>query len=138
MVRTFHAKLNKKTLFFCLLPGTVLAVYFFWVKEPLIALCFMVFLVFVVERLIHTAYVFTDDGFLLINLGRFSKTRKIALSEVEKIDVVQPFSLALLKDDGAVMLTMRDGSTKFVTPFPVEEFCKYFNRRKQELMNDEG
>ena len=76
MIRTFHSKVNRKTLCFCLLPGTVLAVYFFWVKLPLPALCCMVFLVFVVERLIHTSYVFTDDGFLWVNRGRFSKARQ--------------------------------------------------------------
>ena len=63
MIRTFHAKINKKILFFSLLPATVLAIYFFWVKLPLAALCCMVFLVFVVERLIHTYYVFIRDGF---------------------------------------------------------------------------
>ena len=39
MIRTFHAKINKKILFFSLLPATVLAIYFFWVKLPLAALC---------------------------------------------------------------------------------------------------
>ena len=29
MIRTFHAKINKKILFFSLLPATVLAIYFF-------------------------------------------------------------------------------------------------------------
>jgi hypothetical protein len=38
MIRTFHAKINKKILFFSLLPATVLAIYFFWVKLPLAAL----------------------------------------------------------------------------------------------------
>lgn len=82
MIRTFHSKLNRKTLVFCLLPATVLAVYFFWVKLPLPALCCMVFMVFVVERLIHTFYVFADDGCLYIHQGRFSRVKKIPLTEI--------------------------------------------------------
>ena len=71
-------------MFFSLLPATVLAIYFFWVKLPLAALCCMVFLVFVVERLIHTYYVFTDEGCLFIHQGRFSKVSRHSLSDIEK------------------------------------------------------
>ena len=114
MIRTFHAKINKKILFFSLLPATVLAIYFFWVKLPLAALCCMVFLVFVVERLIHTYYVFTDEGCLFIHQGRFSKVCRYSLD--------------------TVMLTFYDGSIKFITPFPAEEFCRYFKRKQEDFL----
>lgn len=132
MIRTFHSKINRKTLCLCLLPGTVLTVYFFWVKLPLPALCCMVFLVFVVERLIHTSYVFTDDGFLWVNQGRFSKARQYALDSIVKAEVVHPSALDFLRNKDTVMLTFRDGGVRFITPTPAVEFCKYFNRRKKE------
>lgn len=132
MIRTFHSKLNRKTLVFCLLPATILAVYFFWVKLPLPALCCMVFLVFVVERLIHTFYVFADDGCLYIHQGRFSRVKKLALSDIREAVVVYPSSLAFLKSRDTVMLTLQDGSLRFVTPFPAEEFCRYLQKRKEE------
>ena len=132
MIRTFHSKLNRKTLVFCLLPATVLAVYFFWVKLPLPALCCMVFLVFVVERLIHTFYVFADDGCLYIHQGRFSKVRKLALADIREAAVVSPSSLAFLKSRDTVMLELRDGSLRFITPSPAEEFCRYLKKRKEE------
>ena len=132
MIRTFHSKLNRKTLVFCLLPATVLAVYFFWVKLPLPALCCMVFLVFVVERLIHTFYVFADDGCLYIHQGRFSKVRKLALADIREAAVVSPSSLAFLKSRDTVMLELRDGSLRFITPSPAEEFCRYLKRIKEE------
>ncbi len=137
MIRTFHSKLNRKTLVFCLLPATVLAVYFFWVKLPLPALCCMVFMVFVVERLIHTFYVFADDGCLYIHQGRFSKVKKIPLAEISEAAVIRPSSLAFLKGRDTVMLTLSDGSLRFITPFPAGEFCKYFNRRKSEHAENE-
>ena len=110
MIRTFHAKINKKILFFSLLPATVLAIYFFWVKLPLAALCCMVFLVFVVERLIHTYYVFTDEGCLFIHQGRFSKVSRHSLSDIEKMDIVKPSVLCFLKEKDADMFTFYDGS----------------------------
>ena len=122
---------------FCLLPATVLAVYFFWVKLPLPALCCMVFLVFVVERLIHTFYVFADDGCLYIHQGRFSKVRKLALSDIREAAVVSPSSLAFLKSRDTVMLELRDGSLRFITPSPAEEFCRYLKRRKEENLEKE-
>ena len=134
MIRTFHAKINKKILFFSLLPATVLAIYFFWVKLPLAALCCMVFLVFVVERLIHTYYVFTDEGCLFIHQGRFSKVSRHSLSDIEKVDIVSPSSLSFLKNKDTVMLTFCDGSIKFITPFPAEEFCRYFKRKQEDFL----
>ncbi|MCD8318160.1 MAG: hypothetical protein LUC45_04595 [Paraprevotella sp.] len=132
MIRTFHSKINKKMFLGCLLPGTVLAVCFFWMKQPVAALCFMVFLVFVIERLIHTMYVFTDDGRLFIHQGRFSKDCKLCLSDIEKAEIIRASSLAFLKNRHSVMLTMQNGSIIFITPFPAEEFCKYFDKKKKE------
>lgn len=138
MIRTFHSKINKKTLFFCLLPGTMLAVYFFWIKQPLVALCCMIFLVFVIERLIHTAYTFTSDGWLTVYQGRFSKIGKYALADIEKVNVIHSPSWSFLKNRDTVMLTFRGGRVRFITPFPAEEFCRYFNRKKKEVTETEN
>ena len=97
MIRTFHSKLNRKTLVFYLLSATVLTAYFFWVKLPLPAFCCMVFLVFVVERLIHTSYVFADDGCLYIRQGRFYKVKELALLEIREAIVVYPSALAFFE-----------------------------------------
>ncbi len=131
MVRTFHSKINKTTLFFCLLPATVLAVYFFWVKIPLAALAFMLLLVVLTERLIHTSYIFTDDGLLWVDKGRFSRKTALALSDISKVEVVRSSALSLLKNKDTVMLTLRDGSLRFITPFPADDFCRYLNHRKE-------
>ena len=134
MIRTFHSKLNRKTLVFYLLSATVLTAYFFWVKLPLPALCCMVFLVFVVERLIHTSYVFADDGCLYIRQGRFSKVKKLVLLEIRETRVVYPSALTFLKNSDAVMLEMQDGSLRFIIPSPAEEFCKYLKRRRRNVL----
>ncbi len=132
MIRTFHSKVDRKTLCFCLLPGTVLAVYFFWIKQPLPALCAMVFLVFVVERLIHTSYVFTDDGHLLLCRGRFAQVRQLRLEDISRAEVVRAGRLSFLHHKDMVALTLRDGTTKLITPSPAEEFCRYLRKRRDE------
>lgn len=103
----------------------------FGLKLPLAALCCMVFLVFVVERLIHTYYVFTDEGCLFIHQGRFSKVSRHSLSDIEKVDIVRPSSLSFLKNKDTVMLTFYDGSIKFITPFPAEDFCGISNENRK-------
>ena len=129
MIRTFHSKVDRKTLCFCLLPGTVLAVYFFWIKQPLPALCAMVFLVFVVERLIHTSYVLTDDGVLWIDKGRFVRKKAVRLEEIDRVELFQLRSFFLIRRRDAVMLTLKDGSQLVVNPFPAEEFCHVLLKR---------
>lgn len=131
MIRTFHSRINKVTLFFCLLPSTVLAVYFFWVKMPVAALVFMLLLVMLTERLIHTSYIFTDDGLLWIDKGRFSRKTTLPLSDISKAEVVRTSALSLLKSKETVMLTLRDGSLRFITPFPADDFCRYLNHKKE-------
>ncbi len=94
----------------------------------------MVFAVFVVERLIHTMYIFTDDGFLTIRQGRFSKICRIGVLQIESADIVKPSLVAPLRSRHTVMLLLRGGEMKLITPFPAEEFCKYLNRMKSEIL----
>ncbi len=93
----------------------------------------MAFLVLVVERLIHTYYVFTDEGCLSIHQGRFSKVCRYSLSDIEEADMVRSPSLSLLRNKDTVVLTFSDGTTRFITPFPAEEFCRYLRRKQEEI-----
>lgn len=133
MVRTFHAYIDKPTLWGCLMPSTVLAVYFFWEQIPLAGLAFLLLMVVFVERIIHTSYTFLDDGTLLIDRGRFSRKRSVCLSEVSEVRLHQPGSLRLLRRSPVVLLTLADGSIYMLTPVPAEEFCHYLLKKKEEL-----
>ena len=127
MIRTFHSKVNRKTLCFCLLPGTVLAVYFFWVKLPLPALCCMVFLVFVVERLIHTSYVFTDDGLLVVSKGRFSRPVSIRVGDIIE---VKKMHMSVLPQ-GYVLIRYGAGRELSVQPANEDAFINEIRRRQE-------
>lgn len=133
MIRTFHSKISKVALFFCLLPSTVLAVYFFWVKIPLAALVFMLFMVAIVERMIHTSFTLTDDGKLILSKGRFSSKIILLLQDIEKVEVHKPSSINLLYKDEVVVLSCKNGKQIYITPVPVREFCRFLLKKKDEL-----
>lgn len=130
MIRTFHAKIDPVLLIGCLLPSTILAIFFFWVMLPIPALFFWVLMVFVVERMIHTSYVLTDDGKLWISKGRFVRKRSVCLEDISKVELFSLRSFFLVRRRDAVMLTLQDGTTLVVTPFPAEEFCHVLLKRK--------
>lgn len=132
MTRTFHAKLNKKTLFLCLLPSTIMAIYFFWIKWALIALFFIIFMVIIVERLIHTAYIVTSDGKLIISKGRFSQDRIIRFSQIKTVEQVKKSPINPFANQDVVCITLKNDSIKLITPFPANEFCNYINKKLNE------
>lgn len=132
MTRTFHAKLDKKTLLFCLLPSTIMAVYFFWIKWPLPAFVFMVFMVIIVERLIHTVYVVTDDGRLIISKGRFSRSVVINLSDIKSVEPVKASAIFPFRRNDVVGITLKDGAIRLISPFPADEFCHFVMKQVKE------
>ena len=62
MNRIFHARIAAGQYLFVALAG-VIAVYGLWEKQILIAVLFMLLLVVSIEKLIHTTYTVTADGY---------------------------------------------------------------------------
>ncbi len=134
MIRTFHARPSKKLLVATLLPGTVLAVYFFWLKMALPALFFMLLLVLVVERTVHTEYRLDDAGRLTVSYGRLSRRRLIELRMVERVEILTPGPvMRLLGGTETVMLTLTGGRQVFLNPSVPTEFCHVLLKKKEQL-----
>ncbi|MDE7378053.1 MAG: hypothetical protein K2N13_03725 [Paraprevotella sp.] len=134
MIRTFQSRVDKVMVMCCLLPSTVLAVYFFWIRLPLAALLFLLAMVFIVERLIHTTYTFTDKGELHISKGRFARRETVALREVEHVEICRS---GWFRTD-VVVITCAGGCSRSVTPMAMEEFCHVLLKRKSELCKDDS
>ncbi len=64
MNRIFHARIAMGQYLFLILIG-ILAVYMLWYKSPFLAAIFMLWLVVIIEKLIHTTYTVTPDGKLV-------------------------------------------------------------------------
>ena len=107
----------------------------FWYKSAanaIVGMVLMIAVVLMVEMIIHTAYVFTDDGHLLLCRGRFAQVRQLRLEDISRAEVVRAGRLSFLHHKDMVALTLRDGTTKLITPSPAEEFCRYLRKRRDE------
>ena len=76
MNRIFHARIAMGQYLFLILIG-ILAVYMLWYKSPFLAAIFMLWLVVIIEKLIHTTYTVTPDGKLVLSFGRFCRSKEI-------------------------------------------------------------
>ncbi len=84
MDRTFHQRLSPATACGILAFG-LLALYLFWVKSALMGCILAAVVVLMIERVVHTNYVFRrdeDEEMLYIDNGRFSKTRRIRVNDI--------------------------------------------------------
>ncbi len=60
---------------------SLLAFYFFWTRAVVVGFVPVLVVVLIVERILHSEYVFLD-GKLIVNHGRFVKTREIPLTDI--------------------------------------------------------
>lgn len=68
---------------------TMLAFYLFWIKAVIIGCGIACLLIIMIERVIHTQYVLTPEGLLIIDKGRFARNRIIPINEIIKIEIVK-------------------------------------------------
>ena len=85
MDRTFHQRISPASA--CgILAFALLALYMFWTKNALVGCLLAAVVVLMIERVVHTTYVFRrndgDEEMLYIDNGRFSKTRQIRVNNI--------------------------------------------------------
>ncbi len=88
MNRIFHARQPWHTLLLLTIL-TAATLWAFWVKLILPASITLLLVVVLIERIIHTTYTITTDGQLVVCHGRFSPIRKIALTDIRRIEKVR-------------------------------------------------
>lgn len=109
------------------------AMMFFWHRSAacaLVGLALMVAGVLMVERMIHTSYMFTSAGLLVIDRGRFSRTLRIPVSEILDARVVRGRFLPVRY----VLIEYGVGRFASVQPVGEESFISEI-RRRQELID---
>ena len=85
MDRTFHQRVSPASA--CgILAFALLALYMFWTKSALVGCLLAAVVVLMIERVVHTTYVFrrndSDEEMLYIDNGRFSRTRQIRVNDI--------------------------------------------------------
>ena len=108
---------------FLILIG-ILTVYMLWNRLPLPAALFMLWLVVVVEKLIHTTYTVTPDGRLLLYFGRFSRSREILLKDVVSVERASSMQVGRFAVVRYVLVKYGAGKREALFPVKEEEFVR--------------
>lgn len=132
MIRTFHTKPARLNIIATMTPWAVMAFYFLWIKMSLIALVFILVLLLLIERLLHTIYQVGDD-YLLVSRGRFSKQRVYSLIDIDEVKLMKCSKVMLFKPRHVVVCEFKDGRLLVITPFPAQEFCNIIHKNMQKL-----
>ena len=127
MMRTFHQRFSLASKIAVLL-ATSLAFYLFWNKMFIFGVIVAFAVVVMVERVSHSSYSFVEkegEQWLVVNHGRFSKTKTIRIAEVLKLTPMKTtFGMSHY-------LLMLYGNNHLMSLQPADEqsFCKELQRR---------
>ena len=123
MNRIFHARIAMGQYLFLILIG-ILAVYMLWYKSPFLAAIFMLWLVVIIEKLIHTTYTVTADNRLLLFFGRFSRGREILLKDITSVERTSSMRIGRFAVMRYVLVRYGEGKCVALLPVKEEEFIR--------------
>ena len=131
MNRTFHYRVSLLN-YVAIVVVAAAALCMFWHRSAagaVAGLALMMAVVLMVERIVHTAYVFTADGMLVISMGRFSRRVAIRITDIVSVERVRAGVLGVRY----VLIRYGAGREVSVQPAGEEAFVGEITRR-QELM----
>ena len=88
MNRIFHSRMTWHALAGTLVTG-IAPLCLFWQRQGasiLLAIVAVALTVVQVERIIHTTYTLTTDGWLVISQGRFARTRRFRVGDIWRME----------------------------------------------------
>ena len=135
MNRTFHYRVSLLN-YVAIVVVAAAALCMFWHRSAagaVAGLALMMAVVLMVERIVHTAYVFTADGMLVISKGRFSRRVAIRITDIVSVERVRAGVLGVRY----VLIRYGAGREVSVQPAGEEAFVGEITRR-QELMERRG
>ena len=115
MDRTFHSKVD--WWYWLLMAVTAFLLFdFFWFHYTIATLLVAAVMIFEIEMLIHTRYIVTGSGKLLIETGRFVADKTILLNTIVGMCEVNSFSI-------------------FVSPQNAEDFIRWVQKKMKSGEN---
>lgn len=130
MNRIFHARVMWYTLLWLFLL-TGITFCSLWNKEVLVGGCTLILTVIVIERIIHTAYTVTTDGFLIIDNGRFSKRQQIPLKSIQRIERCRSVNFGKFHLLEYLLVHYGDGQTISIVPVKADDLIKHIESKKR-------
>lgn len=129
MNKVFHARIPLAQYLFLLLSGGMV-LFLLWMKYALPAAFFVLWLIVIIEKLIHTTYTVTTDDMLVLYFGRFTRRKVIALKDITYVE--RAFSARIGGKSLMHYVLVRYGERdKCVVLLPVkeEEFLRLLKER---------
>lgn len=129
MNRLFHAKIgwNSWALLAVVLGITL---YSIWeIKNGVLLCALMLFLVIIIERMIHTTYTVTTDNLLVVHTGRFSKDKVIPLSDIKTIQKVETMRIMGRPLRSCIVIEYGEGKIISLIPNTPDEFIRVVSKR---------
>ena len=129
MNRIFHARIVWYQYFLLVVLG-VNAVGFLWCKNIILATLMMLFLIVVIEQIIHTVYTVTADGLLLLNHGRFIRKKTIPIAEITSIRKVHSMKFGSFSVTNYLLIEYGKGKYASVLPVKEKEFMELIEKTR--------
>lgn len=131
MNRIFHARIHF-AMYILITLLTIGACLAFWYKMAVYGTVMLLFLIVVIERIIHTTYTITTGNELIVYYGRFMRKRIIPIKSVRRIEKCRHLRLrrhCLL----SYLLIVYDNE-KYISVMPVkeDEFLETLTKARQE------
>lgn len=128
MNRIFHARIAWYQ-YFLLIVLTVNAVGALWTKTILLAVVLMLFMIVLVEQIIHTTYTVTTDGKLLVYKGRFSRKKEISLADISSVEQCRSMKFGRFSVTRYVLIGYGKGKFEAVMPVKEREFMELMAKK---------
>ncbi len=126
--RLFHARIQvQHWLLLAIVLGV--ALYSFWYKNGILVAITFLFLVVLIERMIHTTYTLTDEV-LRLHTSRFVKDKTIPLGEIERVERISRLRLFGHDFQSFLLITYGGGKQVAVTPQNEQDFLSAVERKR--------
>lgn len=132
MNRLFHARIAWYQ-YFLLMVLAVNAFGFLWCKYIILATFMMLFLVVLIEQVIHTTYTITPEGQLVLSFGRFMRKKTIELKDITSVKKFNSMKFGRFSVTEYILVEYGEGKYASLLPVKEREFMELIEKRINEI-----
>ena len=129
MNRIFHARIVWYQYFLLVVLG-INAFGFLWCKNIILATLMMLFLIVIIEQIIHTVYTVTTDGLLILNYGRLIRKKTIPIAEITSVRKVHSMKFGNFAVTNYLLIDYGNGKYDSVLPVKEKEFIELIKKTR--------
>ena len=132
MDRIFHARIAWYQ-YAVLAVVTFNAVGALWIKAMVPSLFLMFFMIVLVEWMVHTKYVITGNGTLVVYNGRFVRRKEIPLDTIVSVQRCRSMRIGRFSVTDYLLIRYGQGQHVSVLPVRREEFLHTLDQRIRSI-----